>query len=346
MTNISLNTATEIQIAKALGVSRQSVNRRAISEAWGFETTTVRGGAQKKYPLSSLPSDIRMALLSQIDPMTLAGQSTTSEARLQIAEEVEIKTHTPPYNRQSLWAAWDRATATQKERALKALGLLQMVETLVDAGSAKNRTIKEVGGASGINRATFYRWYKMVKGIDKTDWLPVLLPKSRAAGRRKAKCSPEAWEFFKADYLRQEPTTYTDCYERVKAQGKTRGWQIPSLDTLKRRLFKEFDPTTIALLRGGEEALRKMLPAQCRTVSQMHAMQWINGDGYKHNVFVQWEDGSISRPKTWFWQDVYSRRILAWRTDKTENKNTIRLAFGDVLEIGIPLDVTVDNTRG
>jgi len=41
--------------------------------------------------------------------------------------------------------------------------------------------------------------------------------------------------------------------------------------------------------REGEHALMHLIPAQQqRTVEHLDAMQWINGDGYLHNVFVRW----------------------------------------------------------
>ncbi|MDI5035918.1 hypothetical protein MJM43_29325, partial [Salmonella enterica subsp. enterica serovar Montevideo] len=45
------------------------------------------------------------------------------------------------------------------------------------------------------------------------------------------------------------------------------------------------------------------------------ATAMINGDGYLHNVFVRWFNGDVIRPKTWFWQDVKTRKILGWRCD-------------------------------
>ena len=66
-------------------------------------------------------------------------------------------------------------------------------------------------------------------------------------------------------------------------------------------------------------------------------MEWLNGDGYQHNVFVRFPNGKVGRPKTWFWQDVHSGKILAWRTAETESSCQIRLAFADVVErYGIP----------
>ena len=99
-------------------------------------------------------------------------------------------------------------------------------------------------------------------------------------------------------------------------------------------------------MREGELALMRRHPPIERSVKDLCAMQWINGDGYLHNVFVQFPDGSIDRPKTWFWQDVHSRKILSYRPDRTENTDTIRLSFGDLVEdYGIPEHATIDNTR-
>jgi len=350
MTNMPIQTATISEIASVLGLSRQAVEYRAKKEEWEPKLVPGpgRNGQIKRFALTDISADIRLAFLSQVNPVEVAAQLITPEALAQVAETTgaDKKDDAPPaYNRDSLWAAWEKATPKQRARANEALGILHMIEDLVASGGPRTRTVREVAKASGKNRATIYRWYGEVKGIAREDWLPALLTNSRAAGKPKAAFSDEAWEVFKADYLRPEKPTYSDCYRRVKDMAKAHGWQVPSLDTLKRRINREVDVTTVALLREGSPGLMKMLPAQRRTVRGMYATQWINGDGYKHNVFVKWPDGTVGRPKTWFWQDVYSRKVIAWRTDKSENKNTIRLAFGDVIRIGIPTDVTIDNTR-
>lgn len=103
------------------------------------------------------------------------------------------------------------------------------------------------------------------------------------------------------------------------------------------------------MAREGKHALMRLHPSQQRSVAQLNALQWINGDGYQHNVFVKWfNGGDIVRPKTWFWQDIRTRRIVGWRTDLTENTDAIRLSFMDVIKTyGIPEDfhITIDNTR-
>ncbi len=64
------------------------------------------------------------------------------------------------------------------------------------------------------------------------------------------------------------------------------------------------------MFKSGEHALMKLYPAQLRSVRELQALEWINGDGYQHNIFVKWPDGTIARPKTWFWQDIYSIKLF------------------------------------
>lgn len=51
-------TATLLEIAAALGISRQAANKRAGKDAWAYQEETVRGGRQKVYPLATLPAAV------------------------------------------------------------------------------------------------------------------------------------------------------------------------------------------------------------------------------------------------------------------------------------------------
>src|SRR3546814_13958663 len=77
------------------------------------------------------------------------------------------------------------------------------------------------------------------------------------------------------------------------------------------------DPRVIMLRREGDEALRRMLPAQERTVAELHALELVNIDGHKVDVFVKWPDGRIVRPIIIGIQDVYSRKFLSHRVSDT-----------------------------
>jgi hypothetical protein len=91
----------------------------------------------------------------------------------------------------------------------------------------------------------------------------------------------------------------------------------------------------------------KLFPAQQRSKAALAALDVVNGDGYAHKgIWVEFEDGEIRRARTWFWAGRHSSKILAWRTDKTEHTELMRLSFGDLVErYGIPRAVLIDNTR-
>ena len=150
---------------------------------------------------------------------------------------------------------------------------------------------------------------------------------ARGEGRSKkmAEITADAWETFKGDYLRLEKPTFSVCYYRLQRIAEQKGWTVPSESALRRRLNFEVSQEQQVLFREGEHALHQMYPPQVRTVLDLTAMEWITGDGYQHNVFVKWFNGEILRPKTWFWMDIYSRKIVGWRTDVSENTDSIRL---------------------
>ncbi|MDH5185051.1 MAG: Mu transposase C-terminal domain-containing protein [Gammaproteobacteria bacterium] len=290
-----------------------------------------------EYHLHSLPMPTQASLIKQHAPVSETTAITQSIPDLS-------------YDKDGLWAHYERATQKKKDEARRKTGLLQQVMRLMDAGHTFKSAADAVAAANDVSAANLRNWYHGVNGkrgaktYAKEDWLAAMV--SGYAGRTAtAECSEEAWDYYKADFLRNEQPTATACYERLQMAAVKHGWAIPSLSTLERRI-KTIPLTTRVFLREGEHALMRLFPALERSVRDLHAIEWINGDGYQHNVFVKFPDGSIGRPKTWFWQDVYSRKFLAYRTDVSENTDTIRLSFGDVVEqYGIPEHATIDNTR-
>ncbi|AAN55682.1 Mu transposase C-terminal domain-containing protein [Shewanella oneidensis MR-1] len=276
------------------------------------------------------------------------------EGKIQLGDQIlDLPKKKPQhsYCRDALWARWNQNHEDARNKALQALREVQAVHALKRNGISMMDAYTSVCEEYGVGLSTLRRHCAMVKGIDEADWAPALLPKHFEVAQAKKKnqfafITPEAWEAFKTDYLRFEQPTMTVCYERLKEIAKDKGWAIPSLKSLSRRMDFEVPAQQLVLLRQGEHALHQLYPPQERSVEDMHAMQWINGDGYQHNVFVKWFNGEILRPKTWFWQDVYSRKIIGWRCDISENTDSIRLSLMDVFSTyGIPQELTIDNTR-
>ena len=316
------------EIATALQVSRQAVRKRATRECWPFQEKTAKGGKRRLYNLSDLPTRIQTVLLTSAE-----------------SDENKASKTKPVQDKFTLWNRYDTAPQSMKDEAQRRVNALNLYECLCANGIKKAAATTEVANQFNANRATLYRWQSAVKGYDASDWLAVLVP--GYCGRTKeAECTPEAWEFFKADFLRLEADSVAACYKRLARTAVKEGWDIPAKRTIERWASDKIPATIRILKREGELALMSRYPAIERSVKDLYATQWINGDGYQHNVFVRWPDGTIDRPKTWFWQDIHSRKLLSYRVDKTENTDSIRLAFGDLVEdYGIPEHVTIDNTR-
>ncbi|MGR6833621.1 transposase domain-containing protein [Aliivibrio wodanis] len=255
------------------------------------------------------------------------------------------------YCSEALWFRWDKAGTKAQEKAKITLKAVQAIQQLVSHQVPKMKAYQSVSDEFEIPVASLRRYCAKVKRIDIADWAPALLPKNKEAAQlaRKSKFAEidaQAWDFIKADYLSNEEPTLSVCYERLKDAAEHNGWNIPGYDSIRRRMKFEIPIEQLVMLRKGEHALLMMYPPQERSVADLHALEWINGDGYQHNVFVKWFNGEELRPKTWFWQDIYSRKIIAWRTDISENTDSIRLSLMDVFEkFGIPKEVTIDNTR-
>ncbi|MDH5638007.1 MAG: Mu transposase C-terminal domain-containing protein, partial [Nitrospinota bacterium] len=175
-------------------------------------------------------------------------------------------------------------------------------------------------------------------------WLPALLPEKTGSPPGQAECTPKAFDLFYSDYMRPEQPTAAACYDRLKRVAKKNGWTIPTVSTLLRRVRQIAGPGVITLERVGPKALQATYPAQERDKTHMHAMEAVNADGHKFDVFVKWPDGYICRPVAVAWQDVYSGFILSYRVDKTENVESVRLSFGDMVnDYGIPSHAYLDN---
>ena len=246
--------------------------------------------------------------------------------------------------REDLWRRYDSLPDAQKARAKRALEVIHAVETLVASGTRKTHAVMMVATHAKVGHTTINNWYRDLRGLNRCDWLPALAPRHKAFGTQ-AECAPEVWEMLKTDYLRLEKPNWTDCYDRAKDVAKANGWVIPSAKTLLRRI-QNLPPELVTLEREGTEALKRLFPVQKRVRSIFHAMQAVNADGHKWDVFVRWQDGTIGRPVMVGFQDLYSGMILSWRVDKSENTETVRLAFGDMIEEwGIPQLCYLDNGR-
>ncbi len=328
--------ACELVGLPGMPATKSGVIRRATRESWKYRNRAGRGGG-REYHITSLPAATRAHL-------ALSQQPAAPVAPLPGAPAPEPRPTT--FDKSAAWRRYESVPQTMKDEAQRRVEILSAVEQLVAVGLRQDSAIAQVVEHRGVNRATIYRWLAAVRSVDRQDWLAALVP-AYSSHAPTAQCDPEAWETFKADYLRLEAPAATACYERLKRIAVERGWVIPTCSrTLSRRIHRELPAELIVLSREGQRALDRLFPAQERDHSVFRAVGAVNADGHRFDVFVRWPDGVIRRPQMVAWQDIYSGKVLSYRVDHTENLHSVRLSFGDLVEgYGIPDHAYLDNGR-
>ena len=323
----------------SLPKTHKGILDKAKRENWNSRKRDGKGGGVE-YAVKSMQEDVQAEIVVKL------GKSAVKNLPV-LAEE------SAPVDAQLLWATYEQGTAKQQQKAQMKLGIMFAVAELVNGGVKILDALALVchkhnqDGEKSVTVSALKSWWYQVKDADRSLWLPLLMDSYGAHSEsREAAFTPEAWAFFRADYFRNERPQFGSCYERLKRAASANGWVIPSPSSIKRKILREIPKTHQTYLRDGTYALSRMYPSLIRTVAGIEAMEWVNGDGYKHNVWVRWHNGHIIRPKTWLWQDVRTRKILAYRCDESENTNMIRLALLDVVnKYGIPKHLTIDNTK-
>ncbi len=246
----------------------------------------------------------------------------------------------------SLWPWYERQSDKVKADAQLRLKAISDVEALEQTGQTTTAAIAQTAPRYGVSPPTIWNWRALVAGVPAVDRLPRLAPQ-RKGGGAEAEIHPEAWTFFKSDYLRAERPTLSSCYFRTETAALANGWgKLPHPKTFQRKLSREVDERLVVARRRGQDALRETLPPQQRSVADLHALQLVNIDGHRWDVFVRFPDGRIARPLMVAIQDVYSRKFLAWRIGETESAVQTRLAFADLFRTwGIPQACLLDNGR-
>lgn len=322
------------EIAGLSGVPElpNSVSRLATKEGWQKRQIQGVRGVTYEYHLTSLPIETQQQL-----------RLNAALAVIPQAAELQPKRDDP-----ALIARLNNATDKGRDKAKGKAEACMQLQAFLDQGFSYTQAEAGAATAKNVSQGSLKNWYYKVKGHPVHLWQAILISESGRSKKPqlKAKITEEAWDCFLADYLRPEKPDLRASYRRTQAIAKQYGGQIASLQTFQRRVLAEVPYEVILLKREGANAVAKLVPALQRTVKDILAGEWINGDGYQHNVFVKWHTGEIVRPKTWFWQDVRTRKILGYRTSISENTDSIRHALMDVIfNVGIPKTLTLDNTR-
>lgn len=330
-------TASELEELGLPGLpgDKRSINRRAQAERWATRLGPAnqllvrkragRGGGVE-FHCSLLPGEARIELARRGIIRTRPAEATSGQ--------------------DTAWAWFDQQSAKVKAKAQRKLEVLETVQLLIEAGSTKSAAVAAASDQHGVGASTIHTWFNLVEGIPRPDWLVALADRHKGGGA-EAEIHPDLWQAFKSDYLRLERPTLTSVYRRVGRIARQMGLSMPHERTFRRRLEREIPAEVLILKREGEEALRRATPSNRRSVAEIQAMEWINIDGHVWDVFVRLPTGKVTRPTMIAMQDVYSRKIVAFRIGTEESAVNTRLTFADLFrDWGIPGHVVMDNGRG
>lgn len=342
-------TYTIREIAEATGTAKRSAERRAAREAWPFSEEQHAGRPRRLYRLVDLPGVVQAAVLRTHE---LLASHTSSEQPVVPTAAPDVAAAVFGYDAEALWE-WARTrTQSMRDQGEHRAALLQQVTRLVDSGRAMTESLQAVGTAHGVSPATLRGWYYGTRGkpgaqhFALQDWAAALIP--GWTGRTAvAEIPAPAWDWFCAYYLTRRQPSLSESYRRTNETAHEHGWgALPSQKTFERRIKSECSVATRIYRREGPEALAKLYPPQRRDKTVFTAGQAIVGDGLKFDkLYVRWPDGEVINTSTgWFWADLRSNYIAAYRLAKTENTDLFRLATYDLTAVFKPDYAWVDNT--
>jgi hypothetical protein len=321
--------------------TKRGVQQLAEREGWAQAACDVRGplarprrgrGGGTEYHVTLLPESVRAQLL------------------------VANKASAERPDRESMWMRWERLPGSLKDEAQRRLAVIEQVETLHRKGLGKAAAVDEVvkqaarearaaGQKPPFSASTVFDWFRRVAGVDAHDRAAYLAP-DYAGRSTSCECPGEAFELYKADYLRQSRPTHAACYRNLERIAAERGWTLPSAKTLQRRLEAEVPVPLQVYLREGGSAADHTYPHRERDKTTLLPMAAGNLDGHTWDVFVRWPGGEVSRPLSLAVQDIASGKILAIRFDLTLNHHLVRLALGDTFrDYGLFDSLFMDNGR-
>jgi len=312
-----------------LPTTKRRVNALAEREGWrvnpGKSRPRAGRGGGWEYHWTLLPVRAQKALLTA---------------------EREVAAQPVMLSREDAWAYFDDLPEEARTKARARLAALQKFET-ISAALGRDQAAREIAQSLAVSPRTIWNWLGLVEGVDAADWLAHLAPRHRMTARPSGGAGGDATGFFtllKGDYLRLEAPSFSASYDVARRIAQAKGLAIMPERTARRRM--DAIPRVVRVLaREGERGLARCFPPQIRDRSGMVALEGVNADCHKIDVFVQWKDeAKPMRPQIVAFQDLYSGKILSWKIDRDPNKVAVMSAFGEMIETyGIPRHCLFDN---
>ena len=328
-------TAAEIADARLpdMAGTKRGVNDMAARQGWNDHPEWSRQrqgkGGGWEYNWNLLPHDARKKLLKSASLAVTELEPATSD----IADLREY---------------YESLPENVKARTVQRMEILLEVRHYERSGLTRFYAVDQAARDRKVSDRTIWNWLERVKYAPEGNWLYLLAPRNKAGARRepRAACSPEFMDYLKSLFLRLEGPTFAQAYRDAKNIARNNGWTILADRTARRRLNEEVPRVVQVYAREGIGGLERCFPPMIRSKLELHALEHVNADCHKFDVWTEWEDGHIDRCQIVAFQDIYSGKVLSWRIDHTPNEVAVMSAFGEMVETwGIPEHCTFDNGR-
>ena len=245
--------------------------------------------------------------------------------------------------------AWEHATEAQRATAGSRLEAVQRSNALHIEGHPRADADALAAAEAGVSASALGAWRAKVRRAPRGMGLDALIDRPRTGrppGKWGGPGAGNLWRLWCSDYLREEAPPAPAVHRRLGEVAEQRGWELPPIDAFLRRTNREFTRAEIVRAREGALAAMNLVPHQTRTVADLKPLDIVNGDGRTHDVLVKLPSGKEGRPAVWVWQDVRTRKVLAWRAGETESADLVRTSLHElIVECGVPGLVLVDSTR-
>jgi len=315
-----------------------------------------RGGASgKQYQvlLSSLPTPLQIKWQRQQPHADLREAVAEHAAWLEEERRTGVRKNRERFNnkpwtqeeREARHAEFSRMATSIQVEARRQFEIVRLFRSFDGSNISKRERHAVAAREADESVSTIRRWVGKCKNLHQGDWLAALAPKHRG-WQLAPEISPDAYDWIKTEYFKLSKPQLKPIYRRAKRMVPAQSWALPAYDTVK-RLIQAEPHWYHVLMRDGQEAAALLYPAQERDYSTLKLHELWCADGRMSDVFVRWEDGTVSRPILVAWIDVRSRVCLGWEIGKTESADLIRLAFKAAAEhsCALPEAALIDNGR-
>lgn len=332
----SVRQYTVADIAEALGVSKQAVQKRANNDAWA----SAPAGRGRAYPFVTLPKDIQAALQKH----AIAAALPTIAA--EIAAPIVLQA--------------PESTLTDKQRLERdaRLGVKAAIQrTMINSGCSQEAAMHTLlnNARSGLLDGVTTNMLRLARdargragdGFPSIRTLKRWLATADLAPKQRAKdISVPAWaKTFLAIYQQPQKPAVADAYRQFCDETPAAG--RPSIHQV-RRFLDRLGAVTRERGRMGPRELKNIQPFVRRDFSMLLPNDVWSADGHTFDAEVQHPfHGRPFRPEITVFVDIATRRAVGWSVDLAESSMAVADALRNAVEgNGIPALIYVDNGSG